>query len=76
MVIDGVKYVPAREVVVNSEMILRALIEWWWGDTSDKDVGWLEDSAKSLALFVTDSYTEDEYAHTVAEFVDSLAELQ
>ena len=72
VVIDGVKYVPAKEVVVNREMILRALVELFSGDESNQSMEWFERQAKDLAIRVTDMLWVDSV--TVSDFLDRLAE--
>jgi len=72
VVIDGVKYVPAKEVVVNREVLLRALVELFWGDEATQSMEWFERQAKDLAIRVTDMLWVDSV--TVSDFLDRLAE--
>ena len=72
VVIDGVKYVPAKEVVVNREVLLRALIGLFWGDESSQSVEWFEKEARGLAIKVTDVYMHGDLM--VSDFLDSLGE--
>jgi len=72
VVIDGVKYVPAKEVVVNREVLLRALVELFWGDEAIQSIEWFEKEASTLAIMVTDVYVKGDVM--VSDFLDTLGE--
>lgn len=68
--IDGIEYVPAGSVIVNRTILLKALIEEYFGSRGES-LDWYEREAKNLWVHVTD--TGDDYLPTVSEFLDSLA---
>jgi hypothetical protein len=68
--IDGVKYVPAKEVLINADIFINKLIELWWGK------GW--ENAFSRDELMTDLrvhvHDGDLGGITLKEFYDELSE--
>jgi len=68
VIINGVKYLPAKEVILNSKQIKKALIDLWWGNSSDDTIAKYEND---VYIEVTD---EPIYSNpiTVKDFVEGL----
>jgi len=67
VIIDGVRYIPAAEVVVNSDDVAKALYRECWGDLEmdDKDLD-------RLWVIVTDDRHEGGHSPTLRQFIDKL----
>ena len=68
VIINGVKYLPAKKVILNSKDFKKALIGLWWGNASDSTIDKYENS---LYIEVTDE-PQYENSPTVAEFINGL----
>lgn len=69
--IDGVKYVPAKEVVVHSEKFIEALIAQYWGTPVTKAA---HEYMENLRILVSDGLSEDE-GESFKEFIERLGTL-
>jgi len=78
VMINGIKYVPAKTVVINRELLIRKLLEEFHGPIEDKNQEWIENEAKESWLYVIDTIIANsvdmtKYAKTISDFVDDLA---
>lgn len=71
VIVDGVRYVPAREVVINREQLLRGLVDIVWGKGTVEDLAWFEEQASELFIDITEEETD--YNQSILQFVDELA---
>lgn len=71
VVIDGVKYIPAKEAIANREAVVRGLLKCFWGslgDSFDED-----EKCEGLYLRITEGQ-QDHDDPTVQEVADLIAE--
>jgi hypothetical protein len=71
VIIDGVRYVPVGETIVNRDILLRALAENFWGSLGNIPPEEIEEKAKDLYIQVMD-YGSD--WTPLIDFVDSLGD--
>ena len=58
VIIDGIEYVPAKEVVVNADDVARTLLSQFWGEIkNDEEIYKIMDSVR---ICVSDCFHEDE----------------
>jgi hypothetical protein len=68
--VDGVRYVPVREVIVNHDLLMQKLIEVWWGPIrNEEEKATAFAYAGNLRVIVTD--TEDRGV-SIEDFIESL----
>lgn len=74
VMIDGIRYVPAKQVVLNREQVLRLLVEEYMGEEPEKPLEWFERMAQELYVWVDeDPGSEDDETSTIAGLLDRLA---
>lgn len=70
VIIDGVKYVPAREVLVDSNLVIETLLQQFWGVAlNDKSFEYIS----NLRILVSDGLSEHQ-GESFEEFIARLAE--
>ena len=69
--INGVKYIPAKNVVANRDAIIRGLLKSFWGELGEEYNE--DDKADGVYCFVTD---DPNYSgsRTVQQVADDIAE--
>lgn len=71
VLIDGVKYIPAKDAIANRDAIIRGLLDMFWGELGesyDED-----EKCDSVYCIITDSPEQQDYI-TVQEVADKIAE--
>jgi hypothetical protein len=66
--IDGVKYVPAKEVLINADIFIDKLIEQWWG------VGWEKHYSREEMMQELKVHVSDNLRNNVGESLQELFE--
>lgn len=72
VIIDGVKYIPAKEAIANRDAVIRGLMEQFWGnlgETYDEN-----DKCNGVYCIVTDDPSRYNNPRTVQQVADSIAE--
>jgi hypothetical protein len=68
--IDGIKYVPHTEVLIDEKKFVKALLEQFWGVVSDEDY----DNLMDLRVVVSDGFPDSE-GESIRELIERLSEV-
>jgi len=68
VIIDGVKYIPAKEAVANRVQIIQGLLSDFWGVVKAEEV---DEKSEDMYVIVTDSPPYE--CRTIEEVVNDIA---
>lgn len=71
VIIDGVEYIPAKNVVANELDIKKALLLQFWGVLKDSQV---DEHCSDLRVVVSD-YFETDQGQTIQELINEIAKI-
>jgi len=66
--IDGVKYVPYRDVIVDKDKLINEILSLYWGEGAN----WSVECSLDLRIVVGDWFDESEGV-SIQEFIEQLA---
>ncbi len=73
--IDGVRYLPAREVAASEQAIMEGLLMQWWGDCKGKTIEEIRTLCRDVRVIVTDCFDSTQ-GDTVENVIAEITEIQ